>query len=110
MKKTILVAVAGVLTLAASAQAGEPLLSPRAQTNQIHVVASTSANDVNLAITRPNGNTRAWEQAQSLRKVPGTDIDLANAPRPTMSPKNPGYETALRENAVNQQIQIAPLK
>jgi hypothetical protein len=114
MKKTILlaVAVAGALTLAASAQAGEPLLSPRAQTNQIHIVASTSAIDVNLAINRPNGNNKAWEQAQSLRKVPGTgnDVDLANAPRPNMSPKNPDYQTALRNNAVNQQIQIAPLK
>src|SRR6185437_7942569 len=114
MKKTILlaVAVAGVFTLAASAQAGEPLLSPRAQANQIRVVPGTSANEVNLATNRPVGNVRAWESAQSLRKVAGTnhDIDLANAPRPTMSPKDPGYADALRANAINQQIQVAPLK
>ena len=115
MKKTILlaVAVAGVFTLAVSAQAGEPLLSPRAQ-EQEHSLRTvpTVASDVNLAVNRPSGNVRAWESAQSLRKVAGTnhDIDLANAPRPTMSPKDPGYAAALRANAINQQIQVAPLK
>ena len=115
MKKTILlaVAVAGVFTLAVSAQAGEPLLSPRAQeqADSLKTVPSV-ASDVNLAVNRPSGNVRAWESAQSLRKVAGTnnDIDLAHAPRPNMSPKDPGYAAALRENAINQQIQVAPLK
>ena len=115
MKKTILlaIAVAGVFTLAASAQAGESLLSPRAQEQAYSLrTVPTVASDVNLAVNRPSGNVRAWESAQSLRKVAGTnhDIDLAHAPRPTMSPKNPDYADALRANAIYQQIQVAPLK
>jgi endo-alpha-1,4-polygalactosaminidase (GH114 family) len=113
MKKTILLAVAaaGMFTFAASTQAGEPLLSPRAQSNQIRVVAGTSVNDVNLATNRPVGNAKAWELAQSLKRVPstGNNVDLAHAPRPTMSPKDSRYETALRENATKQ-FQVAPLK
>ena len=113
MKKTILLAVAavGALTFAASAQAGEPLLSPRAQANQIRVVSGASASDVNLATNRPVGNAKAWAQAQSLKTVPstGNNIDLAHAPRPTMSPKDSRYETALRENATKN-FQVAPLK
>lgn len=113
MKKTILLAVAavGAFTFASSVQAGEPLLSPRAQANQIRVVAGTSASDVNLATNRPVGNAKAWELAQSLKRVPstGNNIDLAHAPRPTMSPKDPRYETALRENATKN-FQVAPLK
>ena len=114
MKKTILlaVAVAGMFTLAASAQAGEPLLSPRAQeqANSLRQVP-TVANDVNLATNRPVGNAKAWELAQSFRKVPsiGNNIDLAHAPRPTMSPKDPRYEVALRANATKN-FQVAPLK
>ena len=113
MKKTLLLAVAavGAFTLA-SAQAGEPLLSPRAQSNQSRVVMSnTSANDVNLATNRPIGNAKAWEHAQSIRKVSGTgdSIDLAHAPRPTMSPRDSRYEAALRDNATKN-FQVAPLK
>jgi hypothetical protein len=113
MKKTILLAVAaaGVFTLAGSAQAGEPLLSPRAKVNQIRVVSGTSANDVNLAINRPVGNAKAWALAQSLKTVPitGNNIDLAHAPRPTLAPRDPRYEAAFRENATKN-FQVAPLK
>ena len=114
MKKTILLAIAtaGIFTFAASAQAGEPLLSPRAQeqANSLRKVP-TVASDVNLATNRPSGNAKAWELAQSFKKVPstGNSIDLAHAPRPTMSPKDPRYEVALRENATKS-FQVAPLK
>ena len=114
MKKTILLAVAVVsaLTFTASANAGEPVLSPKAkeQAYSLRKVPAV-ASDVNLATNRPNGNAKAWELAQSFRKVPsaGNNIDLAHAPRPTMSPKDPRYETALRENAVKT-FQVAPLK
>lgn len=114
MKKTIMLAVAaaGIFTLAASAQAGEPLLSPRAQeqANSLRRVP-TVASDVNLAKNRPVGNAKAWELAQSFKTVPstGNNIDLAHAPRPTMSPKDPRYEAALRENATRN-FQVAPLK
>ena len=114
MKKTILLAVAavGALTFATSMQAGEPLLSPKAQeqANSLRKVPAV-ASDVNLAINRPIGSAKAWEQAQSFKRVPSTgkNIDLAHAPRPTMSPKDSRYEMALRESAVKT-FQVAPLK
>ena len=107
------VAVAGVFTLAATASA-EPLYSPKAKAladSLKKVPAATS--DVNLALDRPPGNARAWELARSFRSVPSTgpSIDLAHAPRPTMSPRDPRYEAALRANATSAaQVQIAPLK
>jgi hypothetical protein len=114
MKKTILlaVAVAGIFTLAASAQASDTFMSPRAQAqaDSLKKVSGTN-NDV---IDRPvlSGSPKSIALAQSLRKVAGTDndLDLAHAPRPTMSPRSPGYAAALHDNAVNQQIQVAPLK
>jgi hypothetical protein len=114
MKKTLLlaVAVAGIFSFAASANAGEPLMSPRAKelAYSLRKVPSTP-NAVNLATNRPIGNAKAWELARSFRKVPGTGpgIDLAHAPRPTMSPKDPRYEAALRANALRE-FQIAPIK
>ena len=117
MKTNILlaIAVAGAFGLAASAHAGDALLSPKAQAlaDSLKKVPGTSVNQPNLATNRPVGNAKAWELAQSLRKVPSTgpSIDLAHAPRPTMSPKDPRYEVALRENATKQlEVQIAPLK
>ncbi|MBI1176292.1 hypothetical protein GC207_02510 [bacterium] len=113
MKNAILLAAAaiGALTFAASIQAGEPLLSPRARANQIRVEPGPSTSDVNLATNRPLGNAKAWELTQSFKRVPSTgkSIDLAHAPRPTMSPKDPRYQTALRENATKS-FQVAPLK
>ena len=116
MKKMLLLAVAavGVFTLAASANAGEPLYSPKAKAladSLKKVPAATSS--VNLALDRPAGNAKAWELARSFRSVPsaGPSIDLAHAPRPTMSPKDPRYEAALRANAASKaEVQIAPLK
>lgn len=57
------------------------------------------------------GSPKAMERANSVRKAPSTgpSIDLAHAPRPTMSPKDPRYETALRESATKT-FQAAPLK
>ncbi len=105
---------AAVLTLGVSlsAQAGEPLLSPRAkeQADSLRKVPAVP-NQVNLATIRPAGNAKAWELARSLRTVPstGSSIDLAHAPRPTLSPKDPRFETAWRANA-ERQFQIAPVK
>lgn len=114
MKKRLLLAVAaaGVLSFAASANAGEPLMSPRARelAYSLRKVPSTP-NTVNLATNRPVGNAKAWELARSLRKVPsaGPSIDLAHAPRPTMSAKDPRFEAAWRANAVRE-FQVAPVK
>lgn len=113
MKKTILLAIAaaGIFTLAASAQAGEPLLSPRAQeqANSLRKVPGTTHDMIDRSVKA--GSPKAIELANSLRKVPstGTTVDLAHAPRPTMSPKDPRFETALRANA-QREFQIAPVK
>lgn len=116
MKKTILLAIAaaGIFTLTFSAQAGEPLLSPRAQeqANSLKRVAGTTSSDM-IDRSVKVGSPKAIELAYSLRKVPSTgpSIDLAHAPRPTMSPKDSRYEVALRDNAAKQlEVQIAPLK
>jgi hypothetical protein len=112
--KYLLVAAVAAVTLNAtlSAQAAEPLLSPRAKAlaDSLRKVPSAKS-DVNLATNRPMGNAKAWELAQSFRKVPSTgpSVDLAHGPRPLLSPKDPRYETALRELR-QQQFQIAPLK
>jgi hypothetical protein len=112
MKKTILIAVAGIFTLVASAQASDALLSPRAQdqANSLKIVSGTTPDMIDRPVTA--GSPKSIELAKSFHKVAGTnnDLDLANAPRPSLSPKDPRYQTALRENASNQQIQVAPLK
>ena len=111
--KHLLVAAAAVvtLTLTSNAQAGEPLLSPRAkeQADSLRKVAGTTTDTIDRSI-QP-GTPKGRELAYSLRKVPSTgpSVDLVHAPRPTLSPKDPRFETAWRENAVKE-FQIAPLK
>ncbi len=113
MKKTILLAIAaaGIFTLAASAQAGEPLHSPKGQEQaySLRKVPGTTPDRIDRSVKV--GSPRAIELANSLRTVPstGTTVDLAHAPRPTMSPKDPRFETALRTNA-QREFQIAPVK
>ena len=99
------------LGLTVPAHAGEPLMSPRAKSNQIRIVPGTSAGQVNLATNRPAGNAKAWQLAQDFRKVrsSGASVDLAHAQRPTMSPKDPRFEAAWRANA-EREFQIAPVK
>lgn len=112
LKNLLVVAAVVAVGAAFSANAGEPLYSPRAKelAYSLRKVPSTPG-DVNLALNRPVGNAKAWDLAQSLRKVPsaGTSVDLAHAPRPTMSPKDPRFETAWRANAIGE-FQIAPVK
>lgn len=108
----LLAAAIVTLGVSLSAQAGEPLMSPRAKelAHSLRKVPS-APSDVNLATNRPIGNAKAWELARSLRTVPSTgpSIDIAHAPRPTLSPKDPRFETAWRANA-ERQFQIAPVK
>jgi hypothetical protein len=116
MKKTLLLAVAvvSVLAFAATVRAGDTALSPRAKAQAASmktVSASTTADTMDRAVK--SGSPKGIAQAESLRVVPsaGQSMDLAHAPRPTMSPKDPRFETALRENAAKQsEIQVAPLK
>ena len=114
MKMTTLLAIAvtSAFTLAVSVRARDVVMALRAQgqAGSLRKVP-TVARDVNVATNRPIGNARAWELGPSLRKVPSTgpSIDLAHAPRPRVSPKDPRYEIALRENAAKSLL-VAPLK
>ncbi len=109
--KHLLVAAVVAVTVSLTAQAGEPLLSPRAKelADSLRKVPGTTTDMIDRSI-QP-GTPRGRELAYSLRKVPstGSSIDLAHAPRPTLSPKDPRYEAALRANA-ERQFQIAPMK
>lgn len=114
MKKTILltVAAAGILALTSSVQAGEPLLSPRAKANQIARVSGVNTDRNLVSGWYAGAAYKAFNTAPNMvASGPVPDIDLAHAPRPTMSPKDPRYEAALRANAASQaEVQIAPLK
>ena len=109
VNKVLLAAVVAVtLTTVNYAKADGAFLSPRAQENQIHIVAGSSANNPNLLTNRPTGNVRGWASARSLVTTPGVNTtDLVSGPRPTMSPKDPRYAQALQEL---REVQIAPLK
>jgi hypothetical protein len=121
MKTTSLlaIAVASAFTFAMSARAGDALQSPKAQDQAASLKkvagggcsATSACCSASAATDRPAGNARAWEQAQSLKRVAGTDtsVNLTQAPRPTLSPKDPRYEAALRANA-SAAVQVAPLK
>lgn len=115
MKITLILAAAAaaaVLTGINTASAAEPLLSPKAKAlaNSTRTVLGTSTT-VDQVKDRPTGNAKAWELARSFRTVPsvGPNIDLAHGPRPLLSPKDPRYESALREQRTTT-FQVAPLK
>jgi hypothetical protein len=106
----ICVTAAAVVALNLTAHASEPLFSPKAAQfrNESRKVAS-ALSGVDLAKICPAGNAKAWSRAQDFRKVPsaGPDVDLAHAPRPVLSPKDPRFERAQRENAFRQ---VTPAK
>ena len=108
----LLAAAVVTLGVSLSAQASEPLMSPKAKELAYSLRKVPSApSAVNLATSRPVGNAKAWDLAQSFRTVPSTGprIDIAHAPRPTLSPKDPRFENAWRANA-EREFQIAPVK
>ena len=112
MKKTLVlaVAVAGIFTLVAGASASEPLLSPKAKelADSLRKVPGTTPDMIDRSVKA--GSSKAIELANSLRKLPSTasTVDRVHAPRPTLSPKDPRFETAWRENV--KEFQIAPVK
>ena len=104
--------IAAVATGTILSVKAEPLYSPKAKEQaEAFRKSAVSSTDINLAAVRPVGNVKAWEVAQSLNKVGSatTTIDLAHATRPGLAAKDPGYDTAWRENAMRE-IQIAPVK
>ena len=107
MKKTLLLAVAaaGVLSFA------EPLMSPKAKelAYSLRKVPGTTPDMIDRSVLP--GTPKGRELAYSLRKVPSTgpSVDLAHGPRPLLSPKDPRYESALRELRAKE-FYVAPLK
>jgi hypothetical protein len=109
--KYLLAAVVATFSVALSAQADEALMSPkaRAQAESLRIVPGTTPDMIDRSINAGSPKYAAFQH--SLRRVPsaGPSLDLAHAPRPMLSPKDPRYETALRENAAKQ-FTIAPLR
>ena len=110
-KVLLIAAAAATLTLANSALAGDALLSPRAKELQDSLRKVPGITEDRIDRSIQPGTPRGRELAYSLRKVPSTgqSIDLAHAPRPTLSPKDPRFEAAWRANA-EKQFQVAPMK
>jgi hypothetical protein len=113
MKNKFLLAAAtlAILTVANPMMAAEPLLSPRAKAlaDSVRTVSGSTSDLIDRSVLP--GTPRGRELVYSLRKVPSTDsrVDLAHGARPLFSPKDPRYETALRELRATA-FQVAPLK
>ncbi len=111
MKMTLALAVvaAGAVTLATNVMAGSPKGDSLAQSLETIHGSTAYALDHSGTTKSP----KAWSNEESLRSeaISGPTEDLANAPLPTLSPKDPRFESALRMNAMKQmEVQIAPLK
>jgi hypothetical protein len=112
MKISLLIALTTLTAgLAGRAFAGDVFLSPRAAQMAYSLRTVPSGGDPNLLANIQYGNAKARQLAYDSRTVArtGRDIDLVHATRPTLAPKDPRFETALRENALRE-FQIAPLK
>jgi len=113
MKTKLLLAAAtlAILTAVNPASSAEPLLSPKAKAlaDSLRTVPSSTTDMIDHSVGP--GSPKGRELAYSLRKVSSTGprVDLAHGPRPTMSPKDPRYETALRELRAKE-FYVAPLK
>lgn len=114
MKKTLILAVAVVsaFTFAASARAGDVVMSPKAQeqADSHKTVSGTTPDMIDRSF---QGSPKQAEFAKSLHRTSGqsSSVDLAHAPRPNLPAKDSNYDVAWRENALNQSnIQVAPLK
>ena len=114
MKISLLLAVAtlAALTVVNTGSSAEPLHSPKAKALADSLNKARAIHgDVDLTKDRPMGNAKAWALARSFRTVPGTgpSVDLAHGPRPLLSPKDPRYQTVLRELRARE-FQVAPVK
>jgi hypothetical protein len=109
--KLLLAAAVAVLTAVNTASATEPLHSPKGKefADSLRTVPGSTTDTIDRGVLP--GSPKSRELANSLRKVArtGPSVDLAHGPRPTMSPKDPRYEAALRELRAKE-FQVAPLK
>lgn len=112
MKSTLLLAATvAFLTVVNTSSAAEPLYSPRGKAiaDSLRTVPGSTTDMTDRSVL--SGTPKGRDLAYSLRKVPSTgpSVDLARGPRPHLSPKDPRYETALRELRARE-FQVAPLK
>ena len=109
--KLILAAAVAILTLSSGVYAGDRVLSPKGKEAQDSMRKAPGMTTDMTDRSAKAGSPKALDLAHSLRKVPRTSpgIDLAHGPGPTLSPKDPRFETALRELRESQ-IQVTPLK
>lgn len=103
--KHLLVAAAAVVTLnmALSAQAAEPLLSPKAKAlaDSLRKVPS-AASDVDVTKDRPIGNAKAWELARSrARSAPFPAPARALTSRPARARCSRRKTRATRQRCAN---------
>ena|SRR2546422_8327249 len=107
MKKTLLLVatVAGVFTFAASAHAGDALLSPKAKAllDSLKTVSGTTPDLIDRSVRA--GSPKALDFAQAQRKVPGTTPDMLVRKGPAAPPR-----LLANEPWRLQQFQVAPLK
>jgi hypothetical protein len=107
-------AVAATLVLQAqTSNAGEILRSPRDASSRHRTTTVSAANDPDL-LKRYTGNyvfsPRFIDNLPSISlRSANEGLDVARAPRPNLSPKDPRFEMAWRANALKQ-VQVAPLK
>jgi hypothetical protein len=105
MKKTLLAAAVIVTVFAAvnTVSAGEPLLSPRAQANQIKTVPGTTPDLLDRSVKA--GSPKGIALAESFRKVPGTTQDMIVRNTGATPPRLLANEPWRLER-----FQVAPLK
>lgn len=104
----LVAATAAFLTFANTTSAAD---SPKgkALADSLRTVPGSTADLIDRAGLP--GSPKGRELAYGLRKVPSPrpSVDLAHGLRPVLSPKDPRYETALRELRARE-FQLAPLK
>lgn len=108
----LLAAAAVTLGVTLTAQAGNALMSPKAKEqakSNANVVTMTSYDSIDRTIKPVSPRYAEFQKSIQTVQTSGVNIDLANAPRPMLSPKDQRYQTALQENAVSE-LQVAPLK
>jgi hypothetical protein len=106
MKNTLWMAVvtAGVLTVAASAQAGSPKAEAWAEAHQQAAGNTLDMLDRSVQPTSPKASQIA-KAPQKASCCAGPTVDLVHGTR--LSPKDPRFDEQLRQTS---SIQVAPLK
>jgi len=115
LSKSLLILAVGTATISLSltSMAGEVLRSPRDAANQPRKALVSAANDPDLL--RPYTGKYVFSP-RFIDNMPSISLssphegpNVARAPRPNLSPKDPRFEAAWRANAVRE-LQVAPLK